>query len=103
MDTSVSDHNPYLEEFRKRPPSQGLGKGEIEKPHAIRNFVWQMRPATPTDHEIKLGDALEAIFAGGATELDAVVSKLNELCVRNAEGSTWTAENFQAEMARLAG
>ena len=51
--------------------------------------------------EDRLGDALEAAFSSGATELSAIVSALNAAGAVARDGRPWTEETFRAEMARL--
>lgn len=53
----------------------------------------QRRP--PTDYENLLGDALEAAFAAGAWELDALVARLNADGIRTPTGTQWTVETFE--------
>jgi hypothetical protein len=98
---SEIDHNPYLKPWLEARPNPEPGKGEIEVPGEIVNLVWQTRPAPPTEYENVLGDALEAVFQSGAVELPDVVAGLNGLGVRAPDGKPWTAETFDAEMARL--
>jgi hypothetical protein len=61
----------------------------------------QSRTHAPTDWEFALADALEAIFSGGAQQLDEVVSGLNASRVRPRHGGQWTAETFTAAMHEL--
>lgn len=63
--------------------------------------VNQTREREPTDYENLLGDALERIFAGGATEIDVVVTQLNEMEAPAPDGATWTRDLLEAELARL--
>lgn len=95
------DHNPNLKPWTRPKPNQQAAKGHIERPAEVANIAWQTRNAPPTDYEQKLGDAFEAIFTEGVTELDALVARLNELGLRTPSGAAWTVEAFQAEMQRL--
>jgi hypothetical protein len=52
----------------------------------------QERP--PSAYENLLGDALEAAFRDGATELAQVIQRLNADGIRTPQGGAWTAENF---------
>ena len=100
------DHNPYLNPQPLKAgmaPEQTGAKGEIERPPAIQNFVWQTRSHSPTEYEICLGDAFEAIFSSGVAELAVLVEKLNELGVPTPDGARWTSDNFRAAMTKLAG
>lgn len=95
------DYNPYLKPWLEPRPNEEAGKGEIERPSAIKNIVWQTRSAPPTEYEKQLGDALEAVFESGSVELPDVVAGLNQLGVRAPDGKAWTPESFQVEMRRL--
>jgi hypothetical protein len=48
----------------------------------------------PTAWENELADVIEAAFASGAYELDALVACLNDSRVRPRDGEAWTAERF---------
>jgi hypothetical protein len=61
----------------------------------------QARTRPPTVYENELGDALEAAFAAGIWDLDALVERLNEYGLRTPEGQPWTLARFQAVMERL--
>ena len=83
--------------------SDAGGKGTVERPDAVVNFVWQTRAAPPSAYEKRLGDALVECFAGGIEDLDALIARLNELGVVAPDGTRWTAASFEREMARLGG
>ena len=59
----------------------------------------QRRP--PSDYENLLGDALEAAFAAGAWELEALVARLNADGMRAPDGREWTVANFESILERL--
>jgi hypothetical protein len=59
----------------------------------------QQRP--PTAYENLLGDALEAAFRDGATELAQVIERLNADGIRTPAGGRWTAENFESILKTL--
>lgn len=61
----------------------------------------QTRSGPPTEWEDQLADAIEAGFAAGHWELDALVAFVRERGVRDPQGSDWTVASFQAELARL--
>ncbi len=63
-------------------------------PHQARQ-----RPSTP--HEDLLGDSIERAFAAGIHDLEGLVAYLNQAGPRGPDGAAWTADTFQAEMARL--
>ena len=56
----------------------------------------QARRRAPTDYENMLGDAIEAAFAAGAWELDALVARLNADGIRTPDGREWTVDNFES-------
>ncbi|NKB21417.1 MAG: hypothetical protein GKS01_13055 [Alphaproteobacteria bacterium] len=92
------DHNPYLK--NGAPMNADTGRGRVEDPAAIVNVPWQTRPASPTEFELALCDALTEIFDAGAEELSEIVAALNDKGVKAADGSGWTIESFQAEMKK---
>lgn len=63
----------------------------------------QAQRREPTDYENLLGDALEAAFADGAWELDALVARLNADGIRTPEGKAWTTEEFDRVIHALEG
>ena len=65
----------------------------------VRPQQAQRRPPTP--YENRLGDALEAAFAAGAWELDALVARLNAQGVPTPDGGEWTVENFEPIVRQL--
>ena len=56
----------------------------------------------PTDYETLLGDALEAAFGSGITELPDLVVRLNADGIRTPEGAVWTEQGFRTVIAALA-
>ena len=61
----------------------------------------QAQRRTPSDYENLLADAIEAAFAAGVGELDALVARLNEDGIRTPEGEAWTASSFEEALKRL--
>ena len=61
----------------------------------------QAQRREPTDYENLLGDALEAAFASGAWELDALVARLNADGIRTPEGEQWTTANLEPILQTL--
>jgi hypothetical protein len=61
----------------------------------------QSRTIAPTDWEMSLAGALEAIYATGTHDLDGVVAGLNNSRVRPRQGGSWTAETFTATLRDL--
>lgn len=67
------------------------------------NIVWQTREGIDlSEFEIALSEALEAVFAGGVSDLNGIVEQFNGMDFRNREGGPWTPDGFQAEMKQLA-
>lgn len=95
------DHNPQLKPWQKPAPNNVAGKGKVEAPGQMENIVWQNRAAPPSAYENALGDALERVFDSGATTLEQVVQGLNDQNFRMPDGQSWTAERYEAELARL--
>ena len=62
----------------------------------------QAQGRAPTDYENLLADAIESAFAAGVWELEPLLARLNAEGVKRADGTAWTAESFEAEIARLA-
>ncbi|MBV8667093.1 MAG: hypothetical protein JO269_11475 [Burkholderiaceae bacterium] len=61
----------------------------------------QSRKRAPTSFEDLLGDAIERAFAAGVEDVATLVAHLNATGPNSPEG-TWTVENYQALVARLA-
>jgi hypothetical protein len=61
----------------------------------------QASSIAPTAWENDFADVLEATFARGVYELDAVVAALNDTRVRPREGGAWTGAVFAATVAEL--
>jgi hypothetical protein len=101
MSETTLNFNPHLQPWRAPEPNNVAGKGQIEVPGAAPNQVWQTRGAEPTRYENDLGDALERVFDGGATELEDVIDGLNRLGSRAPDGAAWTVERFRAALAAL--
>ena len=97
------DHNPLLKPWIRPRPDDAAGKGTIERPDQVSNFVWQTRAAPPSEYENRLADALVECFGAGIEELDALVARLNAMGVQAPDGTPWTAASFEREMARLGG
>ena len=97
------DHNPLLKPWIRPKPDAAAGKGAVERPDAVVNFVWQTRAAPPSEYENRLGDALVECFAAGLDALEPLVARLNEMGVMAPGGAPWTAASFEREMARLGG
>jgi hypothetical protein len=61
----------------------------------------QAQRRAPTDYENRLGDALEAAFAAGAWELEALVARLNADGICTPDGREWTTANFESIVKSL--
>jgi hypothetical protein len=59
---------------------------------------WEREP-TPWENE--LADVIEAAFAGGVRELDALVAALAASRVRPRGGGVWSVERLTATLAEL--
>ncbi len=55
----------------------------------------------PTAWENEFADVIEAAFADGVRDLDALVAALSASRVRPREGGAWTAERFTHTVAEL--
>jgi hypothetical protein len=97
------DHNPLLKPWIRPKPDDSAGKGVIERPGAVVNYVWQTRPAPPSEYENRLGDALVECFAAGIEAIEPLVARLNEMGVMAPGGAPWSVASFEREMARLGG
>jgi len=81
------------------PPNPFPDESRLPAPYMAPH---QERTQPPTVYENELGDALEAAFAAGVVELEALVARLNDDGLRTPEGEAWTVERFQAVIGRLA-
>jgi hypothetical protein len=55
----------------------------------------------PDAWENELADALEAAFADGVVDLDALTARINDSRVRPRDGGAWTAERLAATLHEL--
>ncbi len=55
----------------------------------------------PSAWENEFGDVIEAAFAAGVRDLDALVEALGTSRVRPREGGEWTAERLTRTLAEL--
>lgn len=97
-----ANYNPRLKAWKKHVAASSAGSAQIERPGQFQNIVWQTRARLPSEYELALASALEAAFANGATELEAIVEQLNAGGTLDQRGQAWTAESFRLEMAALA-
>jgi hypothetical protein len=61
----------------------------------------QSRTQEPTQWQMELASAIEAIFANGAQSLEALIDGLNASRVKAPDGGPWTAEKYSALMREL--
>jgi hypothetical protein len=61
----------------------------------------QSRIQEPTQWQMELASAIEAIFAQGADSLDALIDGLNASRVKPPDGGPWTAEKYTTLMREL--
>ncbi|MFC6669864.1 recombinase-like helix-turn-helix domain-containing protein [Marinobacterium aestuariivivens] len=97
----MTDYNPKLATWLKNEPCTEAGINNIQVPGRTGNIIWQTRHREPSRYEQALVEHLEAIFATGVVELESLVEALNARGSRTENSAFWTAESFQAEMARL--
>jgi hypothetical protein len=61
----------------------------------------QTRRHEPTAWQQELANAIEGVFAKGASELDGLVEGLNGSRVRPPNGGDWTEENLRSVLREL--
>jgi hypothetical protein len=61
----------------------------------------QSRMQEPTQWQMELATAIEAIFAQAAHSLDAMIDGLNASRVKPPDGGPWTAEKYTTLMREL--
>ncbi|WP_336791995.1 recombinase-like helix-turn-helix domain-containing protein [Gordonia malaquae] len=62
----------------------------------------QARVTDPTPYESRLAKAIEQVFGDGGHTLEALVEGLNQIGIISPDGTPWSQESFQVEIARLA-
>ncbi len=63
-----------------------------------KNIVWQSRESVELmGFEFALAESLEAVFAGGVSDLDGGVEQFSGMDFPNREGKTWTPDGFESE------
>lgn len=97
----MTDYNPKLATWLRNEPNTEAGINNIQVPGRAQNIIWQTRHREPSRYEQALVEHLEAVFATGVVELDALVGALNARGSRTEASEPWTADSFGAEMARL--
>lgn len=99
--SSMTNFNPGLVHRPLPSAEHTAGKGDIERPGAARNLIWQSRSQAPTDFENALGDALETAFDAGAETPTDVVASLNAQGLHTPDGRPWTEDAFLQAMRGL--
>lgn len=84
--------------MQRRQPKQ---VSTIFKFQVNLNCWFGKRYKEPTLYEQDFVKNLIQAFSAGATELDEVVSALNQQGFRCESGDEWTSESFTEEMQRL--
>lgn len=97
----MTEYNPKLATWLKNEPSTEAGINNIQVPGKTENIIWQTRHREPSRYEQAMVEHLEAVFATGVVELESLVEALNARGSRIESGELWSADSFQAEMARL--
>ncbi|NVK42994.1 MAG: hypothetical protein HWE39_17255 [Oceanospirillaceae bacterium] len=97
----MTDYNPKLATWLKNEPSTDAGINNIQVPGKTETIIWQTRHREPSRYEQSLVEHLVAVFSIGIVELEPLVEAMNARGSRTESGERWSAESFQAEMARL--
>lgn len=93
--------NEKLAQWINATPSTDAGINNIQIPGQVEHLVWQNRHKEPSQYEQDFIQHLIQAFSQGVTELDALVSSLNEQGFRRESGELWTVASFSTEMQRL--
>lgn len=91
----ITDFNPWLPDTQQVIPAREGGNGQIHQPGNYQNVIWQTRARVPDGFETALVAALEEIFEGGASELDQIVSALNQRRLFDRNGQPWNEAAFR--------
>src|SRR5690606_1938983 len=97
----MQQYNESLISWKQHKPSKEAGINNIQMPGQPKLMVWQPRDHEPNDYELSLVKHLITAFSSGAETLEEVVSALNEQGMLLGDGSAFTTESFEREMARL--
>lgn len=93
--------NEKLAQWINATPSTDAGINNIQIPGQIEHLVWQNRHKEPSQYEQDFIQHLIQAFSQDVTELDALVSSLNQQGFRSESGELWTVASFRTEMQRL--
>lgn len=97
----MQQYNESLVSWKQHKPSKDAGINNIQVPGKPKLMVWQTRDHEPTSYELSLAKNLIIAFSSGAETVEEVVSALNEQGMLYGDGSAFTTESFEREMARL--
>ncbi len=97
----MTSYNPKLKTWLENKPNPEAGLNNIQIPGEVEHIVWQHRSHEPSEYELNLVDCLIKAFAGGAEEIEEVVSALNEQGMLLEGGEAFTVDNLSNELARL--
>ncbi|MGP5631978.1 recombinase-like helix-turn-helix domain-containing protein [Psychrobacter celer] len=97
----MQQYNESLISWKQHKPSKDAGINNIQIPGQPQLMVWQNRDHEPTNYELSLTENLIAAFSSGAETLPEVVNALNDQGMLLEDGSVFTTESFEREMARL--
>lgn len=89
------DFNPALPESRQFTPPKEGGNGNIHKPGAYQNLIWQTRSRPPESWKINLIAQLETLFEQGVETLPELVNGLNAIKMYDQHGEPWSDVSFQ--------
>ena len=97
----MKQYNEKLAAWIQSTPSNEAGINNIQIPGQVEHLVWQNRYREPTQYEQDFIQHLIQAFSNDVTELNDLVTALNDQDFRDEAGDRWTVENFSAEMQRL--
>ena len=97
----MKQYNEKLAAWIQSTPSNEAGINNIQIPGQVEHLVWQNRYREPTQYEQDFIQHLIQAFSNDVTELNDLVTALNDQGFRDEASDRWTVENFSAEMQRL--
>ncbi|WP_130802232.1 recombinase-like helix-turn-helix domain-containing protein [Acinetobacter ihumii] len=97
----MKQFNEKLANWINATPAKDAGINNIQIPGQVEHLVWQTRYKEPTVYEQDFVQHLIQAFAAGVTELNDLVSALNQQGFRRESGEVWTMQSFTEEMQRL--
>ncbi|AOA58868.1 recombinase-like helix-turn-helix domain-containing protein [Acinetobacter larvae] len=97
----MKEFNEKLARWINATPSKDAGINNIQIPGQVEHLVWQNRSKIPSQYEMDFVQHLIQAFSNDVTQLNDLVSTLNQQGFRNEDGELWTIECFSSEMQRL--